>query len=157
VRSIKADLEPAVFRYDQIDDRGRVFQADNLRSPNPRPNLQYPLPHPTTGRPVKMHPNGWVYSPETMDAMIADGRIIFGPDETTSPRMKRFLSEQSDRVPYPTFTQARMPGSKKLDGLRAAGAPGLRRVFSLRIRLAASLLIALGLTVLVLAVGSVLI
>jgi adenine-specific DNA-methyltransferase len=117
VRSIKADLEPAVFRYDQIDDRGRVFQADNLRSPNPRPNLQYPLPHPTTGRPVKMHPNGWVYSPETMDAMIADGRIIFGPDETTSPRMKRFLSEQSDRVPYPTFTQARMPGSKKLDGL----------------------------------------
>ena len=62
VRSIKADLEPAVFRYDQIDDRGRVFQADNLRSPNPRPNLQYPLPHPTTGRPVKMHPNGWVYS-----------------------------------------------------------------------------------------------
>jgi len=117
VRSIKADLEPAVFRYDQIDDRGRVFQADNLRSPNPRPNLQYPLPHPTTGRPVKMHPNGWVYSLETMDAMIADGRIIFGPDETTSPRMKRFLSEQSDRVPYPTFTQARMPGSKKLDGL----------------------------------------
>jgi adenine-specific DNA-methyltransferase len=117
VRSIKADLEPAVFRYDQIDDRGRVFQADNLRSPNPRPNLQYPLPHPTTGRPVKMHPNGWVYSPETMDAMIADERIIFGPDETTSPRMKRFLSEQSDRVPYPTFTQARMPGSKKLDGL----------------------------------------
>ena len=117
VRSIRADLEPAVFRYDQIDDRGRVFQADNLRSPNPRPNLQYPLPHPTTGRPVKMHPNGWVYSPETMDAMIADGRIIFGPDETTSPRMKRFLSEQSDRVLYPTFTQARMPGSKKLDGL----------------------------------------
>jgi adenine-specific DNA-methyltransferase len=117
VRSIKAALEPAVFRYDQIDDRGRVFQADNLRSPNPRPNLQYPLPHPTTGRPVKMHPNGWVYSPETMDAMIADGRIIFGPDETTSPRIKRFLSEQSDRVPYPTFTQARMPGSKKLDGL----------------------------------------
>ena len=117
VRSIKADLEPAVFRYDQIDDRGRVFQAGDLRSPNPRPNLQYPLPHPTTGRPVKMHPNGWVYSPETMDAMIADGRIIFGPDETTSPRMKRFLSEQSDRVLYPTFTQARMPGSKKLDGL----------------------------------------
>ncbi|MFT4157339.1 MAG: site-specific DNA-methyltransferase [Microbacterium sp.] len=117
VRSIKANLEPAVFRYDQIDDHGRVFQAGDLRSPNPRPNLQYPVLHPVTRRPVKMHPNGWVYSAETMDAMIADGRIIFGPDETTSPRMKRFLSEQSDRVPYPTFMQARMPGSKKLDGL----------------------------------------
>lgn len=117
VRAIKAELEPAVFRYDQIDDRGRVFQAGDLRSPNPRPNLRYPLPHPVTGRPVKMHPNGWVYSAETMNAMIADGRIIFGPDETTSPRMKRFLSEQGDRVPYPTFTKARMPGSKKLAAL----------------------------------------
>ncbi len=117
VRAIKADLEPAVFRYDQIDDQGRVFQAGDLRSPNPRPNLQYPVAHPVTKRPVKMHPNGWVYSADRMGALIAEGRILFGPDETTSPRLKRFLDEQGDRVPYPTFTQARMPGSKKLDDL----------------------------------------
>lgn len=117
VRSIKGDLEPAVFRYDQIDDKGRVFQATDLRSPNPRPNLQYSVPHPVTGRPVKMHPNGWVYSPDRMAALIAEARVIFGPDETTSPRLKRFLDEQGDRVPYPTFTQVRMPGSKKLDDL----------------------------------------
>jgi len=120
VKAIKADLEPAVFRYDQLDDQGRVFQADNLRSPNPRPNLQYPVTHPITGRPVKMHPNGWVYSADKMRALIAEGRVIFGPDETTSPRLKRFLDEQGDRVPYPTFTQVRMPGSKKLDGLLGA-------------------------------------
>ncbi|MCU1490786.1 MAG: site-specific DNA-methyltransferase [Acidimicrobiaceae bacterium] len=120
VRAIKADLEPAVFRYDQIDDQGRVFRTGDLRSPNPRPNLRYPLPHPATGRPAKMHPNGWVYSPQTMDAMIAEGRIIFGPDETTSPTLKRFLSDQSDRVPYPTFTQSRMPGGRKLDDLLGA-------------------------------------
>lgn len=120
VRTIKADLEPAVFRYDQIDESGRVFQADNLRSPNPRPNLQYPVLHPITGRPVKMHPNGWVYSADRMAALIAEGRVLFGPDETTSPRLKRFLDEQGDRVPYPTFTQVRMPGSKKLDDLLGA-------------------------------------
>jgi len=120
VRAIKADLEPAVFRYDQIDTSGRVFQATDLRSPNPRPNLQYPVLHPITGRPVKMHPNGWVYSPQRMEALVAEGLVVFGPDETTSPRLKRYLDEQGDRVLYPTFTQVRMPGSKKLDDLLGA-------------------------------------
>jgi adenine-specific DNA-methyltransferase len=120
LRTIKADLEPAVFRYDQIDDEGRVFRAGDLRSPNPRPNLQYPVVHPVTGRSVRMHPNGWVYSADRMRALITEGRILFGPDETTSPQFKRFLAEQSDRVPYPTFTKARMPGTKKLDDLLGA-------------------------------------
>lgn len=120
VRAIKADLEPAVFRYDQIDESGRVFQATDLRSPNPRPNLQYPVLHPATGQPVRMHPNGWVYSADRMEALIAEGRVVFGPDETTSPRLKRFLDDQGDRVPYPTFTQVRMPGSKKLADLLGA-------------------------------------
>ena len=120
VRAIKADLEPAVFRYDQLDDQGRVFQAGDPASPNPRPNLIYDLVHPITGRAVRTPTNGWRYSRETMDELVADGRILFGPDETTSPRMKRFLSEQNDRVPYPTFTQSRMPGTKKLDDLLGA-------------------------------------
>jgi adenine-specific DNA-methyltransferase len=35
LRPFRGVLEPAVFRYDQIDDEGRIFQADNLTSPNP--------------------------------------------------------------------------------------------------------------------------
>lgn len=34
--------------------------------------------------------------------------------------MKRYLSEQGDRIPYPTFTQSRMPGTKKLNDLLGA-------------------------------------
>ena len=117
VRAIKSDLEPAVFRYDQIDDEGRVYQATDITSPNPRPNLMYEVKHPETGKAVRTPTNGWRYSRETMDELIAQGRVLFGPDETTSPRIKRFLAEQSDRVPYPTFTQSRMPGSKKLNDL----------------------------------------
>lgn len=117
VKAIKADLEPAVFRYDQIDDEGRVFQADNITSPNPRPNLMYEVAHPETGKAVRTPTNGWRYSRESMDELIAQGRVLFGPDETTSPRIKKFLAEQGDRVPYPTFTQSRMPGTKKLDAL----------------------------------------
>jgi adenine-specific DNA-methyltransferase len=115
LRGLRGQLEPAVFRYDQIDDQGRVFQSGDLRSPNPRTNLQYDLLHPVTGKPVKMHPNGWVYSREAMEARIAKGEIIFGADERTSPRLKRFLETQGDQVPYPTFTMARMPGSKRLE------------------------------------------
>ncbi len=43
--------------------------------------------------------------------------ILFGPDETTSPRLKRFLSTQGDQVPYSTFTMPRMPGSKRLEAI----------------------------------------
>lgn len=112
LRGMKSQLEPAVFRYDQIDEHGRVFQPDNLTSPNPRPNLMFEVLHPLTRRPVPTPRNGWRYSSETMASLLADDRILFGPDETTTPRFKRFLTDQEERVPYPTFTQPRMPGSK---------------------------------------------
>ncbi|MDP5184389.1 site-specific DNA-methyltransferase [Blastococcus sp. BMG 814] len=117
LRSLRGSLEPAVFRYDQIDTHGRIFQADNIMSPTPRPNLQYDLPHPTTGKPCRMHPNGWRYSKDLMADRIRRDAILFGPDERTSPRLKRFLTDQSEQVPYPSFTQARMPGSKRVEGL----------------------------------------
>jgi adenine-specific DNA-methyltransferase len=120
VRAIKTDLEPAVFRYDQIDDEGRIFQATDITSPNPRPNLMYEMMHPETSTAIRTPTNGWRYSRETMDELIAQGRVLFGADETTSPRIKRFLAEQSDRVPYPTFVQSRMPGTKKVDDLLGA-------------------------------------
>jgi adenine-specific DNA-methyltransferase len=115
LRGLKDRLEPAVFRYDQIDEQGRPFQADNLANGSPRPNLQYDLPHPVTGKPVRMHPNGWRHTRERMDANIAADLVLFGPDETTTARFKRFLSEQEEQVPYPTFNQARMPSSKRLE------------------------------------------
>lgn len=114
VRPHRAELEPAVYRYDQIDDRGRVFQADNLTSPNPRDNLRYTLQHPVTRREIPFPDKGWRYSRETMEGLIADGRVLFGPDETTRPRFKRLLDDMEARVPYETFTLSRMPASSHL-------------------------------------------
>lgn len=93
--------------YKEIDENGRVFARGDLRSPNPRENLMYDLPHPATGIPVRMHPNGWVYSQETMARKIAEGRILFGQDETVSPRYKRFLDELEDQPIRPVFEQDR--------------------------------------------------
>jgi adenine-specific DNA-methyltransferase len=93
--------------YKEIDENGRVFARGDLRSPNPRENLMYDLPHPVTGLPVRMHPNGWVYSRETMAQKIVDGRILFGEDESVSPRYKRFLDELEDQSIRPVFEQDR--------------------------------------------------
>jgi adenine-specific DNA-methyltransferase len=115
LRALRSQLEPAVFRYDQIDAHGRVFQAGDLSSPNPRENLKYDVIHPITGRAVKMPQNGWRFDASAMAERLADDRILFGPDETTTPRLKRLLIDQAEQVPYPTFTMPRMPGSKRLE------------------------------------------
>lgn len=115
LRNLKGQLEPAVFRYDQIDENGEAYQATDLTSPNPRPTLRYDIAHPVTGRPVKAHANGWRYSRDAMDKLIEEGKILFGSDEKTAPRFKRYLRDQGSQVPYPTFSQTRMPGSKRLE------------------------------------------
>ena len=117
LRQLKGQLEPAVFRYDQIDAHGRPFRSDNLANGAPRPNLRYDVLHPVTGKPVRMHPNGWRHTRERMDANVAAGLVLFGPDETSTASYKRYLSEQEEQVPYPTFNQARMPSSKRLESV----------------------------------------
>ncbi|MEV7051973.1 site-specific DNA-methyltransferase [Streptomyces anulatus] len=117
LRTLRGTLEPAVFRYDQIDDQGRVFQAGDLSSPSLRENLKYALHHPITGNPVRMPANGWRFDPSAMKERLEDDRILFGPDESTTPRLKRLLVDQADQVPYPTFTTPRMPGSKRLEAI----------------------------------------
>lgn len=114
LRALRGELEPSVFRYDQIDDHGRVFQATDLTSPTDRRNLKYDLVHPKTGRKIRTPAKGWRYSEDVMTGLIHDDRILFGDDESTMPRFKRMLSEQAERVPYPSFTQTRMPGSRHL-------------------------------------------
>lgn len=115
LRGLKEQLEPAVFRYDQIDEHGRVFQNTSLVSPNPRPNLRYDITHPVTGRTTKMHPYGWRYSPDAMQELIETDQILFGSDETTTPRLKRYLSAQGEQVPSPTLRLSRVASSKHLE------------------------------------------
>jgi adenine-specific DNA-methyltransferase len=114
LRKIRAELEPAVFRYDQIDEDGRVFQAADPGSPNPRPNLRYDVSHPLSGRPVRMPENGWRFSQEAMEAHIANKRMIFGPDETTMPRYKRYLEEMANQAIVPFVSKERASASYAL-------------------------------------------
>ncbi|WP_222720093.1 site-specific DNA-methyltransferase [Actinokineospora xionganensis] len=116
----KPDVEPGLAAYSDIDADGKVFTRDNLRSPNPRENLMYDVPHPRTGQPVKRHPNGWVYAKARMQALIGEGRILFGDDHTTTPRLKRFLSDMSTQAIRPLVLQERAPASDALARLLGA-------------------------------------
>ena len=117
LRKIKSSLEPAVFRYDQIDDEGRVYQTGDLRKPTPTSRSRYDILHPVTGLPVPMHANGWVYAPESMDEKIREGRIIFGPDHTVMPRQKRYLDEMDTQAIKPVFTRERASAAYALKKL----------------------------------------
>jgi hypothetical protein len=103
--------------YTEIDEFGRVFTRDNLASPNPRENLQYDVLHPVTGQPVPMHEYGWRLSRGAMDDRIAQGRILFGVDHTTTPRFKRLLSDMDRQAIRPVIQQERAPASDALSKL----------------------------------------
>ncbi|WP_183093198.1 site-specific DNA-methyltransferase [Nocardioides stalactiti] len=117
LREMRADLEPAVFRYDQIDETGRPFRTDNLAKPSATGTSRYDLAHPVTGLPVKMPREGWRFSPATMADRIAQGRVIFGPDHTSTPALKRYLEEMDTQAIKPVFTQERASAAYALKKL----------------------------------------
>lgn len=116
----KPDVEAGLKAYSEIDEFGQIFTRDNLASPNPRENLRYEVLHPDTGQPVPMHDYGWRLSRQAMNDRIAQGRILFGADHTTTPRFKRLLSDMDRQAIRPVISQERAPASdaltKLLDG-----------------------------------------
>lgn len=70
-----------------------------------RPNQYYDLIDPVTGIVYKPNFNRvWAYIPESMDRLIAEGRILFPSNSNRRPMLKRFVSDlKSDRDPYSTW------------------------------------------------------
>jgi adenine-specific DNA-methyltransferase len=85
--------------YRFLDDDGNIYQSVSLRAPEPRtdPKFFQPLIHPVTNNPCPVPPNGFSRTPDTLQAMIGRGEILFGSDETTQPRQKVLLTSESRR------------------------------------------------------------
>lgn len=85
--------------YRYLDEQGRVYQSVSLRAPEPRtdPKFHKPLIHPLTKKPCPVPPNGFSRTPEKLQDMVDAGNILFGTDETTQPRQKVLLTEESRR------------------------------------------------------------
>jgi hypothetical protein len=96
------DPRKAHKHYNWSDDRGLYF-PDNFHGPDDgresRP--RYDIHHPITGRPCAKPSTGWRWEePRTLAALAeTPPRIHFGPDETTIPCRKSYLSEV-DQEPF---------------------------------------------------------
>lgn len=73
-------------------DNGRAYSSENLRSPNPRPNLTYDY------KGFKPHANGWTVSLDKMKELDAAGRLIFPSSPDGRIRVKKYLDEMKGVV-----------------------------------------------------------
>ena len=85
--------------YNFVDENWNIYQSDNSSAPKSTGVSQtYDVIHPITGKACKVPSRGWAYCQETMQQHIANNRILFGKDETTVPRFKRFLKDVKTEV-----------------------------------------------------------
>ena len=75
-----------------IPSNARRFNADNMASPNPRPNLMYE--YKGYGYPTK----GWRYSLETMQELDRENKLLFPENKNGRIMRKRYLDEQQGSV-----------------------------------------------------------
>ena len=94
-----AQLSGGEKAYRYLDADANIYQSVSLRAPEPRddPKFHEPLIHPRTSKPCAVPPNGFSRTPETLQAMIKRGEILFGEDETTQPRQKVILTQDTSR------------------------------------------------------------
>ncbi len=115
-------------KYRHNDGDGRLYQLDNMTSPNPRPNMMYEwkgFPFPQMG---------WRYSLETMAKLDSEGRIWYPTkpdgsfDASRRPRLKRYLSEMAGgngmRMVRHLSSKLPSPGAPWLSDSKAPGLAG---------------------------------
>ena len=101
-------------RYSNPDNDPRgPWILDNLTvgmNASMRPNQAYDLVDPATGKVYPFNPNRvWAFIPESMNKMIAEGRIVFPDDTSKRPMQKRFKNElKSACNPFSTLMMDRV-------------------------------------------------
>ncbi|QFG67344.1 site-specific DNA-methyltransferase [Ornithinimicrobium pratense] len=94
----KDDERRKLGRFSKVGPRGPYRDDGDISWPGgggPR----FDILHPATGNLCKVPPRGWVFSTkQRFDEMVANGHVVFGPDETTLPRLIRYLFESEGLV-----------------------------------------------------------
>ena len=106
--------DAGISRYDQIDDTGRVFNADRDLSWPGGGGPRYAVLHPQTGLPVKIPSGGWRLQESRMKEEVAAGRVAFGLDESKIPRGKSYLADLDSQVVTSVFEVVRTRAGQHL-------------------------------------------
>ena len=103
----KGLLKPGESAYSDIHPKNhRLFHADNsCAQDDPKgKRCRKVLTHPKTKKPCPVPKNGWKWTEETLDKLVADGKIYFGDDHTVVPKIIRYLDEQMYQKPLTMIT-----------------------------------------------------
>ena len=84
-------------RYKYIDKDGVYTGSQSVHNPG-REGYRYDVIHPVTKKPCKQPLMGYRFPPETMDDLLAKGRILFGKDETKIIELKLYSEEFEDKL-----------------------------------------------------------
>jgi adenine-specific DNA-methyltransferase len=85
-------------RFTKVDEKGPFRDDGNINWPG-GDGPRYEVLHPLTKRPCKLPTSGWRYpTAQRFWEEVAKGRVVFGPDEKTVPRVRTNLFENSDQV-----------------------------------------------------------
>jgi adenine-specific DNA-methyltransferase len=92
------DLRAPLKRFTKVDEKGPFRDDGNINWPGGG-GPTYEVLHPLTNRPCKLPTSGWRYpTPERLWEEVVKGRVVFGSDETTVPRVRMNLFENKDQV-----------------------------------------------------------
>ena len=94
------DNDPRVplARFNKVDERGPC-RTDGDPSWPGGGGPRYSVPHPVTGEPCKIPSRGWVWATYArMKEEIEKGNVVFGPDQTTIPAVRRNLFDRDEQV-----------------------------------------------------------
>lgn len=92
------DERRSLARFTKVDEKGPYRDDGNINWPGGGGPM-FDVIHPVTGKVCKKPVSGWRYStPERLQEEIDKGHVVFGPDETTVPRVRLNLFEQSNEV-----------------------------------------------------------
>lgn len=114
-------LEKGLRAYNKIEYYNgsyRVFTSGDLSAPGGNGG-SYDVLHPITHKKVKKPKSGWRYSESTMNEKIKNNEILFGKDESTTPRFKRILTtiQNVTQVPRSYFWMERSNATKDLQNI----------------------------------------
>jgi adenine-specific DNA-methyltransferase len=85
-------------RFSKVGPRG-PYRDDGDASWPGGGGPRYEVLHPETNKSVRIPSRGWVFpTPERFWQEYESGRLVFGPDETTTPSIARYLFESEGQV-----------------------------------------------------------
>ena len=87
---------PRFYEFDHFTyaDKNGIYQTSDLTAPNSK-NC-FDIIHPISQKPCCRGTRGWAYTEENIKQLITQGKIEFGLNENTIPRLKNYLLEDEN-------------------------------------------------------------